>query len=162
MTLATIFDAHAAPARLEHININVIDPKRTAEMLCRLFGWSIRWEGPSINQGTSVHVGTQHDYVALYSNNQIRAERADKTRTSASLNHVALVVDDIDSIERRVVSEGFTPHSFADYEPGQRFYFHDFDDVEYEVVSYGEPDLSFWDKFRKELSHIARNSVLFK
>jgi catechol 2,3-dioxygenase-like lactoylglutathione lyase family enzyme len=161
MTLATIFDAHAAPARLEHININVIDPKRTAEMLCRLFGWSIRWEGPSINQGTSVHVGTQHDYVALYSNNQIRAERADKT-SSASLNHIAVVVDDLDAIEHRVVAEGLTPTSFADYDPGHRFYFEDLDGVEYEVVSYTVNQPSFLDQARHLLSIMSRNAMVTK
>lgn len=162
MTLKAIFPRHTGPARLEHVNINVIDPKRTADMLCRLFGWSIRWEGPSINQGRSVHVGSHSDYLALYSNEHIRTAQPAEQKASASLNHVAMVVDDIESTERRVVSEGFTPHSFANYEPGQRFYFHDFDGVEYEVVSYGPRGLSFWDKFRKELSHIAQNSVLFK
>ena len=36
-----------------------------------------------------------------------------------------------------VVEAGFKPINHADYEPGRRFYFHDHDGIEYEVVSYG-------------------------
>ncbi len=31
---------------------------------------------------------------------------------------------------------GSQTHSHADYEPGRRFYFHDEDGIEFEVVSY--------------------------
>ncbi|MGJ8559326.1 MAG: VOC family protein [Litorimonas sp.] len=152
MSLKTIIQGHRVPARLEHININVVDPKKTADRLCRMFGWSIRWEGPSINQGTSVHVGTKDDYVALYSNREVRrAEPADK-KAAASLNHIAVVVDDLGLIERRVVAEGLIPTSFADYHPGHRFYFDDFDGVEYEVVSYAADQPSFWEQARQMLS----------
>lgn len=161
MALATIHETDMAPARLEHVNINVVDPKKTADRLCRLFGWSIRWEGPSINQGTSVHVGTKDDYVALYSNNQIRAEQADKT-SSASLNHIAVVVDDLGVIERRVVAEGLTPTSFADYDPGHRFYFEDLDGVEYEIVSYATEQPTFWEQARQMLSTMSQNSMVTK
>ncbi len=46
------------------------------------------------------------------------------------------VADDIDAVETRVLAQGFTTHSHADYEPGRRFYFRDADGVEFEVVSY--------------------------
>ncbi|MEP4648900.1 MAG: VOC family protein, partial [Ilumatobacter sp.] len=52
------------------------------------------------------------------------------------LNHVALVVEDLDEIERRVRAAGFEPFSFGDYDPGRRFYFLDPDGVEFEIVSY--------------------------
>ncbi len=52
------------------------------------------------------------------------------------LNHWAVVVDDLDAVEERVISEGFTPKSHADYEPGRRFYFYDNDGIEIEVVQY--------------------------
>jgi len=35
-------------AHLEHVNITVADPKRTAAVLMDLFDWHIRWEGPFI------------------------------------------------------------------------------------------------------------------
>ena len=52
------------------------------------------------------------------------------------LNHVGIVVDDLDGVEARVKAAGFTPTNHGDYEPGRRFYFDDSDGVEYEIVSY--------------------------
>jgi len=46
------------------------------------------------------------------------------------------VVDDLDSVEDRVKAAGFTTGNHGDYEPGRRFYFHDADGIEFEVVSY--------------------------
>ncbi len=123
-------------ARLEHVNLTVRDPRATAELLCRLFGWRIRWEGDAIHGGHSVHVGAEDDYLALYSMGPAPSESASSYATLNGLNHVALVVDELAEAERRVVAEGFEPHSHADYEPGRRFYFRDGDGLEFEVVSY--------------------------
>jgi hypothetical protein len=40
---------------------------------------------------------------------------------SGHVNHVGIVVDDLDEIEQRVRSVGFEPHMHADYEPGAGF-----------------------------------------
>lgn len=55
---------------------------------------------------------------------------------SGHVNHVGIVVDDLDEIEQRVRSVGFEPHMHANYEPGRRFYFFDDTGLEIEVVSY--------------------------
>lgn len=123
-------------ARLEHINLTVSDPERTAAMLIELFDWHIRWQGGSIHDGRTVHVGTEDDYLALYTMPESTTDPVDSYRQVAGLNHVALVVDDLDAIEQRVIDAGFVPTNHADYEPGRRFYFHDHDHVEFEVVSY--------------------------
>ena len=34
-------------AMLEHVNVTVTDPEKTAALLCELFDWRIRWQGPS-------------------------------------------------------------------------------------------------------------------
>jgi len=52
------------------------------------------------------------------------------------LNHVGLLVDDLDAAERVVREYGFEPWGHDDYEPGRRFYFFDWDGIEFEVVSY--------------------------
>ncbi|MDY7814042.1 VOC family protein, partial [Burkholderia pseudomallei] len=52
------------------------------------------------------------------------------------LNHVGILVDDLDEIERRVVKAGLIPFNHADYDPGRRFYFLDHDGTEFEIVSY--------------------------
>jgi hypothetical protein len=52
------------------------------------------------------------------------------------LNHIGVVVADLDLVEAQVRKAGFTPQSHADYAPGRRFYFKDHDEIEYEVVQY--------------------------
>lgn len=52
------------------------------------------------------------------------------------LNHVGVVVADLDATEARVKAQGFATHSHADYEPGRRFYFNDDAGIEYEVIQY--------------------------
>lgn len=123
-------------ATLEHINITVSDPKQTAAMLRRLFGWHIRWEGASMDNGYTVHVGTDSQYVALYTTGVPKLNETAAHKTLGGFNHFAVVVENLDDAEIRVKSEGFTPHNHGDYDPGNRFYFHDADGIEYEVVSY--------------------------
>lgn len=123
-------------ARLEHVNLTVTDPDRTAAMLVELFGWHVRWEGDSIHEGRTVHVGTDSDYLALYTTPLAATQRGSSYARVGGLNHVAVVVDDLDEAERRVHDAGFATTNHGDYEPGRRFYFHDHDNVEFELVSY--------------------------
>ena len=53
-------------AMLEHVNITVSNPARTAQMLCDLFGWRVRWNGPAKSGGTTFHVGDDDAYLAVY------------------------------------------------------------------------------------------------
>ena len=121
-----------AQGMLEHVNVTVSDPRRTAEMLERLFGWRIRWEGPAKLNGRTVHVGTDDSYVALWSPPPGMAFGEEDSR----LNHIGVVVTDLDAAEARVKAEGLEPYNHGDYEPGRRFYFDDSDGIEFEVVSY--------------------------
>jgi catechol 2,3-dioxygenase-like lactoylglutathione lyase family enzyme len=126
-------------AALEHVNVTVRDPQATAALLGRLFGWTIRWQGASIHDGISIHVGTATQYVALYSGpggTPHQTPPQDNYRQTGGLNHIGITVGDLDATEALVRAEGLTPHSHADYEPGRRFYFNAPDGVEYEVVSY--------------------------
>ena len=122
--------------RLEHANVTVADARATAEELCRLFDWEIRWEGSAINGGHTVHVGNKDSYVAAYTPPSDTQKAQNSYVTRGGLNHLAVVVDDLEEIERRVSYAGYTPHNHADYEPGRRFYFHDNDGIEIEVVQY--------------------------
>lgn len=124
------------PGRLEHLNVTVTDPDATAAMLCDLFGWKIRWQGDAIRGGRSIHVGEEDSYVALYSLGTPKEGELSSYDQRGGLNHVGVVVDDIDATEARVRAAGFETHSHADYEPGRRFYFDAHDGIEIEVVSY--------------------------
>lgn len=127
-------------ATLEHVNVTVSDPRATAKMLMDLFDWHIRWEGVAMGgAGYTVHVGTDTAYVAVYSGSspdQSVPKEDASYQTRGGLNHIGVVVDDIAAIEAKVKAMGLTPHSHADYAPGKRFYFHDPDGIEIEVVSY--------------------------
>lgn len=117
---------------LEHVNISVTDPDRSAALLERLCGWKERWRGPSMLGGRTIHVGTERQYVALYTGDHVKGDFA----KGAPLNHVALEVDDLAAAERVVKEVGLEPFGHGDYEPGERFYFFDWDGIEWEVVSY--------------------------
>lgn len=124
-------------AILEHINMTVSDPDRTANMLVDLFGWKIRWSGASLNNGRTVHVGNDEDYVALYAVGKPRGLKDDESYGLAgAVNHLGILVDDLGAAEKRVLEFGIKTHSHQTYDPGSRFYFHDHDGIEYEVVSY--------------------------
>ena len=55
----------------------------------------------------------------------------------SSVNHIGCEVPDVRETVGKVKAAGYAPHSHADYEPGKRFYFHDEDGIEFELVSYG-------------------------
>lgn len=123
-------------SQLEHLNITVPQPEATAEMLCTLFGWHIRWHGPAKDGGHSVHVGGDVSYLALYAP-KVPLQRAESSYGRVNgLNHLGVVVDDLDAVEARVKDLGMVPHSHGDYAPGRRFYFHDDNGLEIEVVQY--------------------------
>jgi len=122
--------------RLEHVNVTVPDPAASAALLCRLFGWRIRWQGPGMTTGRTVHVGGDDSYVALFTYGDARPSSEESYRTIAGLNHIAVVVDDLDATEARVKAEGLTPVNHADYAPGRRFYFDTPEGLEIEVVAY--------------------------
>tara|TARA_R110000772_G_scaffold132731_1_gene241218 strand:+ start:1460 stop:1852 length:393 start_codon:yes stop_codon:yes gene_type:complete len=126
-------------ASLEHVNITVSNPQRSAALMRDLFGWHIRWEGPSTLGGHTIHVGSDDQYLALYTNEDVEAanEGAGPTfQKGQPMNHIAMTVDDLDAIEAKVVAAGLKPFGHDDYDPGRRFYFFDWNGIEFEVVSY--------------------------
>jgi len=125
-------------AVIEHVNFTVPDPDKTAAWMCDLFGWKVRWRGAAIHGGLSVHVGSDDQYLALYNGptGSPQAQAHSSYSQVAGLNHVGIVVDDLDGIEAKVKALGYEPVNHADYEPGRRFYFRDENNVEYELVSY--------------------------
>jgi len=126
-------------AVIEHVNVTVSNPEQTANLLCRLFDWRVRWEGQSALGGRTVHVGNSDMYVAVYTSEQPTLGESPTQNSAAmpgGLNHIGLVVDDLAATEARILDAGFKTFSHDDYEPGRRFYFRDADRIEYEIVSY--------------------------
>lgn len=122
-------------ARIEHVNVTTRDADRTAALMQTLFGWRIRWSGEAQNGGHTVHVGTDEQYLAVYSDPK-RNYGAEDFIKGRPLNHVGIEVEDLDATEAKIIEAGLVPFSHGDYPPGRRFYFLDPDGTEYEVVSY--------------------------
>lgn len=120
-------------AYLEHVNITVSDIERSAALLEQLLGWRVRWRGPSQFGGETIHVGGDEDYIAVYT----KGSPVSRFAKGAPLNHVGIVVADLDAAEVAVRAAGLEPFNHADYAPGQRFYFFDWDGIEFELVCYG-------------------------
>lgn len=123
--------------KLEHVNVTVADPAATAALYRRLFGWDVRWQGASIHGGHTVHVGSMDQYIALYRGPGDQVNDGKNYDAIGGLNHIAVLVDDLDALEQRIKAEGLPVYSHANYDPGRRFYFNDADGIEYEAVSYG-------------------------
>ncbi|NJM49513.1 MAG: VOC family protein [Sphingomonadales bacterium] len=120
---------------IEHINLTVRDPDRMAAFLIDIFGWHIRWSGPSMAGGYTVHVGTENCYIALYTKRG-QNYTDDQFIKGRPFNHIAIVVEDLAAIDAKVTAAGLIPFGHDDYDPGRRFYFYDFDGIEFEIVSY--------------------------
>ena len=121
---------------LEHVNLTVSDLDRSVALVTELFDWTVRWRGAAKDGGETAHVGDTESYVALYQHPKQVGAPIDSYRTTGGLNHIGVVVGDLDAVEARVKAAGLSPHSHAEYEPGRRFYFDEHDGTEWEVVSY--------------------------
>ncbi len=121
--------------RLEHVNVTVTDPERAAGLMEALFGWRVRWQGPARDGGRTIHVGSDENYLALYTGRDTAYSEEDFAK-GRPLNHIGVEVDDLDAVEARVIAAGLSPFNHGAYDPGRRFYFLDPDGIEYEVISY--------------------------
>ena len=72
-------------SKLEHVNLTVSDPQKTAAMLEQIFDWKIRWQGPSAMGGYTVHIGNDDDYIALYGEDKAGIPLKHNQRTAVVL-----------------------------------------------------------------------------
>ena len=78
--------------QLEHVNITVSDPDKTAAWMYEVFDWPVRWQGPALGSGRSVHVGSEASYVALYCSNEATDAAPDSYHCLSGLNQIGVVV----------------------------------------------------------------------
>jgi uncharacterized protein YycO len=121
--------------KIEHINVTLSNIDTAANALQSIFNWRIRWEGDALDNGRTIHIGGDDSYLALYTHQDSRDEKTSH-KTIGHLNHIGIVVDDLDAIESKVKQAGFDTYNHGDYEPGRRFYFDLEEHIEMEVVSY--------------------------
>ena len=115
---------------LEHANITVSDPEKTAAWMQAVFGWRIRWQGPALESGFTLHIGTEAQYLALYCPADLQKTPSDPHGFLGGLNHIGACVRDLVACDARAKKVKFTPREHVVDEPGSRFYFCDFDGIE--------------------------------
>ena len=74
-----------------------------------MFGWKIRWQGPAINDGLSIHVGNDENYLAIYTPKSAGPNPGRPKNEVGNLNHVGIVVDDLDAVEAKITALGYEP-----------------------------------------------------
>lgn len=121
---------------IEHLNISVSNPDKTAQLLCNLFDWKIRWSGESMDDGYTVHVGSSDSYLALYSNKHMSPKQQYSHNAVNNLNHIGVVVDDLISYETKARSLVLKPNNHRDYGHCNSFYVVDESDLEIEIICY--------------------------
>ena len=122
-------------ACLEHVNVTVENPDQVAQLLCDLFSWTIRWSGESKDQGYSVHVGSDKRYLALYTHSD-SSNSGHSYYRHGTLNHVGVIVEDLNMMEKRAGEYGLNPDHHRDYKVCKSFYFMAEKYLEIEVVCY--------------------------
>lgn len=122
-------------ACLEHINLTVSQPDTLAEHFCALFDWSVRWAGPALANGYTVHVGSENRYIALYTHPNAKDGSRDPMQIG-SINHIGLVVKNLEEMESRVKERGFETNNHRDYDYCKSFYFMADESLEIEIVCY--------------------------
>src|SRR3546814_19538887 len=106
----------------EHVNVTVSDPERTARLLSAIFGWHERWRGPARDGGTTIHVGSDRAYLALYTGPD--GEHADRRYPKGEpLKHVGVQVDELEQTEDRAKAVRLHPFPPAAYAPSPRLLF---------------------------------------
>ena len=126
---------------LEHVNLTVRDPDQTAQLICELFDWQIRWSGASMDNGRTVHVGMSANggsYLALYTHADVVNSPTRSAKQVANLNHIGILVSNLDNVKKRLKEHAIAIFNYGEYHPGKRFYFYLDDHIEVEVVSYKE------------------------
>lgn len=89
-----------------------------------------------MDDGHSVHVGSKESYLALYTNSKMIANQQQNHATENNLNHVAVVVDDLEPYRQKSIKLGLTPFNFSDYGDCKSFYVIDQFGLEIEIVCY--------------------------
>jgi catechol 2,3-dioxygenase-like lactoylglutathione lyase family enzyme len=94
---------------LEHVNLTVRDLDRTLHLLLTaLPHWRVRGEGRMDWYGQSIrwlHVGDEHQYLALQSHGQ--GDALPWQGHATGVKHLGLIVPDVAAVVARLEAEGF-------------------------------------------------------
>ncbi|MBN1360197.1 MAG: VOC family protein [Sedimentisphaerales bacterium] len=95
------------PARFEHLGLNVRDPVNAAQWYADHLGMRIVRQGPPPANARFLADRAGHMMMELYTNPPDAVP--DYAATDPLLLHVAFMVDDVDSVCKRLIAAGATP-----------------------------------------------------
>lgn len=122
---------------LEHSNVTVNNIEDTVNFIqTALPEFKIRHQG--MNTKRWCHIGTELHYLALQEREPLTADHVNrKAYYDIGLNHIGIVVDDINAVSQRLLNAGFRDHNAFENEAfRQRFYVFDKDGIEWEFIEY--------------------------
>ncbi|UTT85579.1 VOC family protein [Vibrio pelagius] len=82
------------------------------------------------------HIGTDDSYIALQE--VVEREQTDRSPyLDVGINHIGIVVDDVDRVEKRLLAAGYEQNDIGEDNPfRKRVYFYDASGVEWEFIEY--------------------------
>ncbi len=130
--------------RLEHANICVHDIDGVVKFLQTAFpDFRVRHDGLDSKSVRWVHVGTDETYIALNPANSEEPPRGNPYSGRPGLNHLAYVVDDVQSLRKRLLSAGYEESTPPNSHPHRkRVYFYDPVGNDWEFVEYLSDDVN--------------------
>lgn len=125
---------------LEHANITVNNLENSIHFFKTAFpDFNVRGSGET-NGRKWIHLGNNVTYIAV--NEALNPNQTERDYASPGINHLGFVVEDVEVIADRLLSEGFErdyPKQVEKYRI--RDYFLDADGNEYEFVQYLSEDI---------------------
>ena len=122
-------------AYMEHVNLTVSDLENSVKFFKTAFPeFEIRGGGES-DFGKWIHFGSDESYLAITEDKS--HENTGELYQGTGINHVGFVVEDVDSVAKRLLAEGFSrnyPKQIQEYRI--RDYFADKDGNQFEFVQY--------------------------
>ena len=126
--------------RIEHLNITVPDIDAALAFLVIVApDFNVRKDVKSPERHRWVHVGNKQSYFALQEPHldSLVPQSFQTTYKNYGLNHIGLVVDDLEATEERLIEQGYSRGIFAPEETyRKRAYFFDKAGFEWELTEF--------------------------
>ena len=89
-----------------------------------VFGWRIRWQGPALESGFTLRIGTEAQYLALYCPADLQKTLSDPHGFLGRLNHMGVCVRNLVACDARAKKKwGSHPVSMRYMNQGRGFIF---------------------------------------
>lgn len=122
-------------AYVEHANVTVSNIDDAIQFIqTAIPEFKVRHRGET--QYRWCHIGTDNSYIALQE--MVAREQTDRAPyLDVGINHIGLVVNDVDQVKQRLLSGGYQQNDIGEENPyRKRIYFYDRSGVEWEFIQY--------------------------